>query len=113
MIFKFETINPILHNELRLKIMVALGCLHNADFVYLCQITEASRGNLSVQIRMLQEAGYLDVNKTGFGRFSHTVYTITNRGRKALKEYEDGLRKLFAQEIPAQDENNQPIANIN
>ena len=100
--FKFPVINPLLHNELRLKIMVALDSLESADFMYLCQITDSTRGNLSVQITTLKEAGYLEVTKTGSGRFSHTVCRITNKGRKALCAYEDGLRRLFADGVPTQ-----------
>lgn len=44
----FPFINPLLHNELRLKIMVTLDSLESADFVYLTRITESSRGNLSI-----------------------------------------------------------------
>lgn len=102
--FKFAVINPLLHGELRLKIMVALDSLESADFMYLCQITDSSRGNLSTQITTLKEAGYLNVSKTGIGRFSRTTCSITNKGREALRAYEDGLRNMFAQEVPAQDE---------
>ena len=102
--FKFAVINPLLHSELRLKIMVALDSLQSADFMYLCQITDSTRGNLSTQITTLKEAGYLDVSKTGIGRFSRTACSITNKGREALRAYEEGLRNMFAQEVPSQDE---------
>lgn len=101
--FKFPVINPLLHNELRLKIMVALDSLESAAFVYLCEITDSTRGNLSVQIKTLQEAGYLEVSKSGLGRLSHTVCRITRKGREALSAYEQGLRRLFAEGVPAQD----------
>ena len=101
--FKFPVINPLLHNELRLKIMVALDSLENADFMYLCQITDSTRGNLSIQIKTLQDAGYLTVSKSGLGRFSHTVCRITTRGRDALCVYEEGLRNMFAQGVPSQE----------
>jgi DNA-binding transcriptional ArsR family regulator len=101
--FKFQVLNPLLHNDLRLKIMVALDSLESADFMYLCQITDSTRGNLSAQITTLKEAGYLEVTKTGLGRFSHTVCRITRLGRDALRAYEDGLRQLFSQKIPTHD----------
>lgn len=104
MSFKFQVINPLLHSDLRLKIMVALDSLDSANFMYLCKITESTRGNLSVQIRILQEAGYLEVTKTGIGRFGYTVCRITSKGKEALRAYEDGLRNLFSQEVPAQEE---------
>ena len=98
--FKFPVINPLLHSDLRLKVMVALDSLESADFMYLCQITDCTRGNLSVQITILKDAGYLEVSKSGIGRLSRTVCRITDKGRKALHAYEDGLRKLFEQRIP-------------
>lgn len=104
MSFKFPVINPLLHNDLRLKIMVALDSLESADFVFLCSITDSTRGNLSVQIKNLQEAGYLDVSKSGLGRLSHTVCRITGKGREALRVYEQGLRRLFAEGVPASED---------
>ena len=102
--FKFPVINPILHSDLRLKIMVALDSLESADFVYLCEITDSTRGNLSVQITTLKEAGYIEVSKSGLGRFSHTICRITRKGHEALHIYEDGLRRMFEEQVPSQQE---------
>ena len=107
--FKFPVINPLLHNELRLKIMVALDSLESADFMYLCQITDSTRGNLSVQITTLKEAGYLEVSKTGLGRSGRTVCRITRKGAEALRVYEDGLRRMFTERVPKSNESNQKI----
>ena len=96
MSFKFQVINPLLHNELRLKVMVALGSLESADFMYLCQITDSTRGNLSVQINTLREAGYIDVSKSGLGRFSRTVCRITDAGSRALLAYQRALMGYFS-----------------
>ena len=71
--FKFAVIDPLLHNDLRLKIMVALDSLESASFMYLCQITGATRGNLSIQIKTLHEAGYLQVDKSGSGPSSRST----------------------------------------
>ena len=101
--FKFPVINPLLHSELRLKIMVALESLESADFMYLCEITDCTRGNLSIQIATLKEAGYLEVSKNGLGRFSRTVCRITHKGHDALHAYEEGLRRLFEQQVPDRD----------
>lgn len=100
MAFKFPVINPLLHNELRLKIMVALDSLESANFMYLCDITGATRGNLSVQIKTLQEADYLQVDKSGSGPTARSVCRITRKGRNALLTYEQGLRRLFQEGVP-------------
>ena len=102
--FKFQVINPLLHSELRLKVMVALDSLESADFMYLCHITDSTRGNLSVQITTLKDAGYIEVSKTGLGKFSRTVCRITHKGREALQTYEDGLRRLFTEHVPVKDD---------
>ena len=101
--FKFPVINSLLHSELRLKIMVALDSLQSADFMYLCEITDSTRGNLSIQLATLKEAGYIDVSKTGVGRLSRTTCCITQKGHEALQFYEEGLRRMFEQRIPDQD----------
>ena len=103
--FKFPVINSLLHSELRLKIMVALDSLESADFTYLCEITDSTRGNLSVQITTLKEAGYIEVSKTGSGRFSHTVCRITCKGHDALHTYEQSLRRMFEQRVPDKEAN--------
>ena len=104
---KLPFINPLLHNELRLKIMVTLDSLDSADFVYLSRITESTRGNLSVQITNLKEAGYLEVTKTGIGPLSHTVCRISKRGREALSAYEAALKQLFARNIKTEEESHE------
>ena len=100
--FKFPVINPLLHNELRLKVMVILDCLECADFMYILKNTESTKGNLSIQLTTLKKAGYVDIAKTGLGCFSHTVCRITDRGREALRTYEKGLRAYFSQDVSVQ-----------
>ncbi|MBQ7685775.1 MAG: transcriptional regulator [Bacteroidaceae bacterium] len=102
--FKFAVINPLLHNELRLKIMVALDSLERANFMYLCEITGSTRGNLSIQIKTLHEAGYLQVDKCGSGPTARSVCRITNKGIEALRTYEQGLRRLFEERVPDMEE---------
>lgn len=91
----FKDLDPLLHNELRLKIMAALDSLDDADFVYLKSLTRATSGNLSVQLTKLEEAGYIKVSKSGEGRGSHTVCRITSRGIQAMKDYQRTLMQYF------------------
>ena len=95
MIFKFAFIDPLLHNELRLKLMVTLDSLESADFVYLCQVTESTRGNLSVQIDKLSAAGYIEVEKTFKGKKPCTICRITSEGLKAFENYVESLKSYL------------------
>ena len=92
---KFKDLDPLLHNELRLKIMAALDSLDAADFVYLRELTKCTAGNLSVQISKLEEAGYIRVSRSGEGRGSHTVCRITRVGTDALLDYQRALMGYF------------------
>ncbi len=92
----FSDLDPLLHNELRLKIMVTLDALDDADFVYLKEITKATAGNLSVQLNNLQTAGYIKVSSSGAGRGSHTVCRITPKGMAALRNYQRALMSYFS-----------------
>lgn len=92
---EFKDLDPILHTELRLKIMAALDSLEDADFVYLKGLTKATAGNLSVQLTKLEEAGYIRVSRSGEGRGSHTVCRITSAGTRALQDYQRALLSYF------------------
>ena len=92
---EFKDLNPVLHNELRLKIMAALDSLDDADFVYLKELTKSTSGNLSVQISKLEEAGYIKVSRSGEGRGSHTICRITSEGISALAAYQQALLSYF------------------
>lgn len=104
MVFRFPVLNPLLHNELRLKIMVTLDSLESANFMYLCEITDSTRGNLSVQLTTLREAGYLEIDKSGSGPAARSVCRITHKGHEALLSYEQGLRRLFSERVPDKDD---------
>ena len=93
---EFKDLDPLLHNELRLRVMAALDSLDDADFVYLKELTKATAGNLSVQITRLEEAGYIKVSRSGEGRGSHTVCRITATGSRALLAYQRALLGYFS-----------------
>lgn len=102
--FRFPFLNPLIHSSLRLKIMVTLSNIGSADFMYLCKITESTRGNVSTQLTTLKEAGYIEITKSGVGCFACTTCTITEKGRNALHSYEDSLYQLFTESVPEMEE---------
>ena len=59
----FNDLDPILHSQLRLAVISLLISVKEADFLFLKEKTNATAGNLSVQIQKLKEAGYIDVVK--------------------------------------------------
>lgn len=88
----FKKLDPLLHSELRLAVMSLLVELEEADFVYLRENTQATAGNLSVQLDKLSDAGYISVEKTFEGKKPRTVCRITPVGLQAFENYVDALR---------------------
>jgi DNA-binding transcriptional ArsR family regulator len=83
----FKDLDPMLHSQLRLAIISLLMREKEADFSVLKERTEATAGNLSVQINKLREAGYIDVTKDFKDNYPHTICKITDAGSKAVELY--------------------------
>lgn len=87
-------IDEIIHGRLRLGIMVYLAEAEVADFTELKTVLEATQGNLSVHLRKLQDAGYVDIEKSFLNLKPLTRIRITQKGRAAFKAYLEALDKL-------------------
>lgn len=83
----FKDLNPILHSQLRLAVVSILLSVKEAEFTYLREKTDATAGNLSVQVNKLKEAGYIDVTKSFKDNYPQTICRITPQGVKAFEEY--------------------------
>ena len=90
-----KELNPLLHSQLRLAVMSILLSVDEADFVYLKEQTNATAGNLSVQIDKLSEAGYIQVNKCFTGKKPRTTCCITEAGKAAMEEYVEALKSYL------------------
>ena len=88
-------LDPLLHSQLRLAIVSLLLSVETADFVYLKEKTNATAGNLSVQLEKLETAGYIKVKKEFVGKKTRTSCQLTDTGRKALEDYIDALREYI------------------
>lgn len=91
----FKELDPLLHSQLRLSVMSLLINLNSADFTFLKEKTQATAGNLSVQIDKLSEAGYISVEKSFVGKRPLTTCKITRKGLKAFEEYVANLKQYI------------------
>ncbi len=93
----FQPLDPILHAQLRLAIMSILVNMKQADFVFIKEKTNATAGNLSVQIDKLSTANYITVTKSFKGKRPNTTCKVTKTGLKAFEEYVINLKSYFDQ----------------
>lgn len=91
----FKELDPLLHSELRLAIISILISVESADFSFLKERTEATAGNLSVQIDKLNKAGYIDIEKTFKGKMPQTICKITPQGISAFNNYVEALKSYI------------------
>ncbi len=91
----FENLDPLLHSQLRLAIISILVSVEEAEFSFLKDKTNATAGNISVQIEKLQEAKYIKVEKSFKGKYPVTKCSITKKGSKAFEEYVKALEQYI------------------
>ena len=91
----FKELDPILHSQLRLAIVSLLISVKEAEFAFLKEKTNASAGNLSVQITKLKEAGYVEVTKQFKDNYPLTICKITQHGVEAFENYVNALQSYM------------------
>jgi DNA-binding transcriptional ArsR family regulator len=89
-------VDKLVHEPSRLMILTILNSVEKADFVYLQRETGLTRGNLSVHLTRLNEAGYIDIQKTFNGKIPQTICQITLIGKKAFVKYTEYLKKVVS-----------------
>ncbi len=91
----FKDLDPILHSQLRLAVMSLLISVKEADFTFIREKTNATAGNLSVQVQKLKEAGYIEVIKEFKDNYPNTSCKITKTGIKAFELYVTTLQEYL------------------
>jgi DNA-binding transcriptional ArsR family regulator len=91
----FKELDPILHSQLRLAVMSLLIGVKEAEFTFIREKTNATAGNLSVQVQKLKEAGYIEVSKQFKDNYPLTTCKITKQGLKAFEEYVTALQEYL------------------
>lgn len=95
--FDYREIDDVIHGRVRLAVMAFLSGAGVADFNELKAKVGGTDGNLSVHLRKLEEAGYLDVEKRFRGRRPQTLLHLTAKGREAWIAYIKRIESLLHQ----------------
>jgi len=88
----YKKLNPLLHSQLRLAIVSFLVSNGKTDFNELKKVTQATSGNISVQLKKLQDAGYITITKSFLNNYPHTTVEITPKGVDAFEEYVEAIK---------------------
>jgi predicted transcriptional regulator len=95
----FRELDPLLHSQLRLSIISLLISVKDAEFNFIKEKTSSTAGNLSVQLKKLADAGYIETIREFKDSYTLTTCKITAKGITAFEQYvnalEDYLGKRF------------------
>lgn len=92
-------IDRLVHEPARLMLMALLYVVESADFIFLMNQTGLTWGNLSAHMTKLEEAGYIEVEKTFKGRRPNTMLRLTDAGREAFRGYRQKMKQVL-DELP-------------
>lgn len=96
-------LDKIIHERVRLGIVVALSVSGSLTFKELKQTLQVTDGNLSVHMKLLEKHDYVEVEKSFIGRKPRSSYKLTAKGRLELRKYVQKLEKLI-QDIPTDED---------
>ncbi|KQX07536.1 MULTISPECIES: transcriptional regulator [unclassified Leifsonia] len=91
-------LDPVIHAQARLRITAALATREPGEsiaFPRLQELLDMTAGNLSTHLRKLEDAGYIDVEKSHKGRTPVTYLALSKTGRRAFEDYMDTLRSVL------------------
>jgi DNA-binding transcriptional ArsR family regulator len=92
---RLPELDRLIHERMRLGIVSALAANRTLTFSDLKRLLATTDGNVSVHARKLEDAGYIDCDKSFEGRMPKTKYRLTAAGRKALERYLDHMEALI------------------
>lgn len=87
-------IDPLIHERVRLGIISALAAAPELTFTQLRDMLKVTDGNLSVHDRLLEESGYIKIEKSFVEKRPRTTLSLTAKGREAFKKYLTTLEAL-------------------
>ena len=87
-------LDRVIHEPSRLAVLAVLSVVDEADFLYLLRETGLTKGNLTVHLSRLEEAGYIRIEKTFAGKVPRTICSLTEHGRAAFAAYRSSLRAV-------------------
>jgi DNA-binding transcriptional ArsR family regulator len=89
-------LDRLIHEPARLLIVTILSTVESADFLFLQRETELTKGNLSAHLSKLENAGYVNIEKTFKGKLPLTICKLTEAGQSAFDLYRQQMQNFIS-----------------
>ncbi|HZZ67741.1 MAG TPA: transcriptional regulator [Phenylobacterium sp.] len=87
-------LDPVIHAALRLQICAMLAQAASVEFATVREMLDVSESVLSKHVKVLEEAGYVEIRKKTLAQRQRTWLALTPAGRKAFAAHAAALREL-------------------
>jgi DNA-binding MarR family transcriptional regulator len=104
--------NRLIHEPARLAILTVLASCAAADFVFLQGITGLSKGNLSVQLSNLEQAGLVTITKEIIDKKTRTTVRLSQQGATEVEQYWRTMDEIRAR-MAVKEKQSQPAEEPN
>ena len=88
-------VNKLIHEPARMAVISILSVVEEADFIFIMNSTGLTQGNLSSHLAKLEEAGYIEIEKTFRGKRPHTLIKLTESGLNELALYLKTVKRFL------------------
>ena len=88
-------IDRVIHSPARLKILAFLAAVDSADFIFLMNQVDLTRGNLSSHLNTLEDAGYISIQKEFVDKVPRTLIRLTDEGCSAIQDYRSQMSTII------------------
>ena len=90
-------LNKLIHERSRLLILTHLASNRDTEVSFndIKDQLDFTPGNLSIQLKKLNEAEYINISKSFRENKPHTAVSITIKGVKALTDYLEEMEELI------------------
>ena len=92
--FDHKAIDDVIHGRIRLGVVAYLSTVDSGLFTELRDKVGTTDGNLSANLRKLEEAGVVRIDKSFVNRKPQTRLSLTHRGREVWKQWLDSIERL-------------------
>lgn len=89
-------LDRVIHEPARLLVVALLAGVREADFLWVLRESALTKGNLSSHLGKLEEAGYVEIEKTYRGKVPLTLLRLTKEGKAAFERYKRAMNGVFA-----------------
>ena len=88
-------VDRLVHEPMRLLVMSNLYVVESADYTHLMRQAGLTWGNLSAHLSKLEEAGYIQVEKTYRGKRPYTLVRLSDQGRAVFRAYVSRMKTVL------------------